>query len=136
MSKDTYSNLKQVNVVTPQAVGTTGIAGGKLSSAIDRKGYGAVTFLGSRGVSAAATDTINWVLYEADATDATFTSVADVDLIGTETGAKMTGSAATIGKLGYKGNKRYLKLRLYGLGTATSVVAAMAVMRPIHLPAA
>ena len=136
MSKDSYSNLKPITAVTPAAVGTTGIAGGKLSAAIDRKGYGAVTFINMRGVSAAATDTINHVLYEADATDATFTSVADVDLIGTELGARMLGSTASISKLGYKGNKRYLKIRLYGLGTATSIVSSAAVLRPIHLPAA
>lgn len=136
MTKDTYSNLKPITAVTPAAVGTTGIAGGKLSATLDRKGYGAVTFVAMRGVSAAATDTINFVVYEADATDATFTSVADADLIGTELGARMLGSTASISKLGYKGNKRYLKIRAYGLGTATSVVSVSAQMRPIHLPAA
>jgi hypothetical protein len=136
MTKDTYSNMKPVTAVAPVAVGTTGVAGGKLSAAIDRKGYGAVTFVTARGVSAAATDTINHVVYESDATNATFTSVADADLIGTEAGAVMTGSAALVSKIGYKGNKRYLKLRLYGLGTATSPVSAVALMRPIHMPAA
>jgi hypothetical protein len=136
MTKDTYSNLKVLTAVAPVAVGTTGIAGGKLSASIDRKGYGAVTFVAARGVSAAATDTINLVMYEADATNATYTSVADADLIGTEAGAVLLGSAAAISKLGYKGIKRYLKLRLYGLGTATSPVSASVQMRPIHMPAA
>jgi len=30
--------------------------------------------------------------------------------------------------VGYNGNKRYLKIRLFGTGTATAVVAATAVL--------
>ena len=36
--KDMHNNVNVINVVTPAAVGTTGIAGGKLSSIIDRQG--------------------------------------------------------------------------------------------------
>lgn len=127
ISKDIHNNVKVVNVVTPAAVGTTGIAGGKLSAAIDRKGYGSIEFVFHSGASASAADTITPLVYEADATGDTFTSVANADLLGTE--AALTLSAAgQIGKIGYKGTKRYVKLRLYGTGTATAIVAATAVL--------
>jgi hypothetical protein len=126
--RDMYNNIKVVRAVVPAAVGTTGAANGTLSAAIDRRGYDSLAFVMSRGVSAAATDTINVVVLEADATNGSFTSVADADLNGTEAGAVMLGNTATQSKIGYNGNKRYVKLRLYGIGTATCIVQGTAVM--------
>jgi hypothetical protein len=126
--RDMYNNIKVVRAVGPAAVGTTGAANGTLSPVIDRRGYDSLAFVMSRGVSAAATDTINIVVLEADATNGTFTSVADADLNGTEAGNVMLGNAVDESKIGYIGNKRYVKLRLYGIGTATCVVAGIAVM--------
>lgn len=126
ISQDLHNNIKVVIAVTPAAVGTTGIAGGKLSAAIDRKGYGSAEFVYQSGTSASAADTITPVVYEGDTTDGSFTSVASGNLLGAETA--LTLSAAGIKRVGYKGNKRYLKLRLYGTGTATAIVAANAVL--------
>lgn len=126
--RDMHSNITVVAAIAPQTVSTTGAAGGRTSGIIDRRGYDAVEFFAARGVSAAATDTVNFLLTEANATNATFTSVADADLRGTEAGAVMLGSTAAVSKLGYVGNKRYLKLKLYGLGTATSIVSAVAAL--------
>lgn len=128
--KDMHKNISVLNVITPQAVGTTGIAGGKLSGIIDRQGYESAEFIYQSGASASVADTINPVVYEAAATGDTFTSVADADLIGGENALTLT--AAKAAKCGYRGNKRYLKLRLYGLGTATAVVAAAAVLGNPH----
>lgn len=143
MSRDLHNNVKVVNAITPAAVGTTGIAGGKLSAAIDRLGYQGVEFVIGYGTSAAVTDVVTPIVYESDASTGGFTSVADANLIGTEAGAAypaVTGRASGVSqnfatKLGYKGDKRYLKLRLYGVGTATCVVAASAVLHtPRHAP--
>lgn len=131
--KDMHSNINVVKAIDPAVVGTTGIAGGKLSAAIDRKGYESLEFVMARGVSAAATDTINAVVYEADATNGSFTSVADADLKGTEAGAVLLGSGGAVSRVGYIGSKRYLKVRLYGIGTATAVVSAIAVQGHPHL---
>lgn len=120
--RDLYSNIKVVHAITPQAVGTTGIAGGKLSAVLDRQGYDSVCFAYSSGASASVADTITPVVYECATTGGSFTSVAADDLNGTE--AALTLTAAKSGKVGYRGNLRYLKLRLYGTGTATAVVAA------------
>lgn len=123
--KDLYSNIKVIHAISPQAVGTSGIAGGKLSAVLDRQGYDRVCFLYSSGASASVADTITPVVYECATTGGSFTSVADADLNGTE--AALTLTAAKSGKVGYRGNKRYLKLRLYGTGTATAIVGAVMV---------
>lgn len=124
--RDMHNNISVLHAITPQAVGTSGIAGGKLSGALDRRGFRSVEFIYSSGASASAADTITPVVYEGDTTDGSFTSVANADLLGTE--AALTLTAAKSGRVGYIGNKRYLKLRLYGTGTATAVVAAVAVL--------
>lgn len=124
--RDMHNNISVLHAITPAAVGTTGIAGGKLSGALDRRGFRSVEFIYSSGASASAADTITPVMYEGDTTDGSFTSVANADLLGTE--AALTLTAAKSGRVGYIGNKRYLKLRLYGTGTATAVVAAVAVL--------
>lgn len=126
--KDMHKNIKVVHVVKPVAVGTTGIAGGQLSGIIDRRGYNSVEFLFNSGGSASVADTIVPVVYEAATTGASFTSVANADLIGDETALTLTTAAGKGKSIGYRGNKRYLKLRLYGVGTATALVAAMAVL--------
>jgi hypothetical protein len=120
--RDLHNSIKRLIAITPQAVGTTGAANGKLSGIIDRKGYESVEFVYSSGASASVADTITPVVLEADATNGSFTSVADADLVGTE--AAITLSAAATKNVGYIGLKRYLKLRLYGLGTATAIVGA------------
>lgn len=124
--KDMHNNISIVNVITPQAVGTTGIGGGKLSGIIDRQGFGSVEFAYQSGASASVADTIVPVVYEAAATGDSFTSVANADLLGTESAITLT--AAGVKRVGYAGSKRYLKLRLYGVGTATAIVAATAVL--------
>jgi hypothetical protein len=133
--KDLHKNISVVHVIKPVAVGTTGIAGGQLSAVIDRRGYDSVEFLFNAGGSASVADTINPVVYESAATGSGFTSVANADLIGDETALTLTTSAGKAKGIGYRGNKRYLKLRLYGLGTATALVAATAILaRPNIAP--
>jgi hypothetical protein len=124
--RDMHNNISVLHAITPQAVGTSGIAGGKLSSALDRRGFESVEFIYSSGASASVADTITPVIYEGDTTNGSFTSVATADLLGTE--AALTLTAAKSGRVGYNGNKRYLKIRLYGTGTATAVVAATAIL--------
>lgn len=130
--KDMHKNIKVVHVIKPVAVGTTGIGGGQLSGVIDRRGYEAVEFVFNAGGSASVADTIVPVVYESAATGSGFTSVANADLIGDETALTLTTAAGKAKGIGYRGNKRYLKLRVYGVGTATALVAAMAVLGNPH----
>jgi len=131
--RDMHNNISVIHAITPQAIGTTGIAGGKLSNFLDRRGFETAEFVYQSGASASVADTINPVVYECDTTGGTFTSVADADLLGTE--AAITLTAAATKKVGYQGRKPYLKLRLYGLGTATAIVAASLVLgKPNRAP--
>lgn len=125
--KDMHSNIKVITAITPAAVGTSGAAGGKLSAAIDRRGYESAEFVFNYSTTANTGDTITPIVYESDtATSAGFTAVADADLIGTE--AALTLPAAGASKIGYRGNKRYIGIRLYGTGHATGTVAAIAIL--------
>ena len=124
--KDMHSNIKIVNAITPQAVGTTGSGGGKTSAVIDRRGFESVEFVFQSGLSLATSDTITPVITESNATGSGFGSRA----------ARTLG-AAFANSIGYRGNKRYLKLQLYGVGTATAIVSANAVMGdPSNAPVA
>lgn len=136
--KDLHSNVKIVRLIEPKAIGTTGAANGSLSAVLDRKGFNSVEIIALHGTAGATGDTTTAIVYESDsATAASFTSVADADLIGTEAAiglpaqatARTSGTGMNIAKgIGYRGNKRYLRLRLYGLGHATGLVGAVAVL--------
>lgn len=128
---DLHNNVKLLRSITPAAVGTTGIANGKLGPVIDTKGYGGVEFINAFGTSAAVTDVVNCIVYECSTSDGTFTSVADTNLLGTEAAAsypaanpRVSGTSQNMTvKVGYRGSQRYVKSRLYGIGTATCVVS-------------
>lgn len=133
--KDLHNNITVLPAITPQAVGTSGIAGGKLSAILDRRGYDAAEFIYSYGATATVADAITAVVYEAAATGDSFTSVANADLLGSE-GPTLI-AAAGAGRIGYVGNKRYLKIRLYGTGHATGIVSAALVLgHPASAPTA
>lgn len=131
--KDMHNNIKVVHAISPQAIGTTGAANGKLSAVIDRQGFESVEFVFSSGASASVADTINPIVYESDtATVAGFAAVDDADLLGLEEAQKLTLTAAGSSRIGYRGNKRYVGIRLYGLGTATAIVSAAAILGDPH----
>lgn len=125
--RDMHNNITVVHAITPQAIGTTGAANGKLSAVIDRRGYDSCEFIFSSGTTGTTGDTITPIVYESDtATTAGFAAVADADLVGLETALTLT--AAKTGKVGYQGNKRYVGIRIYGVGTATAIVSATAIL--------
>lgn len=136
--KDLHSKIKIVRMIDPQAIGTSGIANGSLSVVVDRRGYQSAEIIALHGTAGATGDVTNAIVYESDsATAASFTSVADKDLIGTEAAiglpAQATARTSGVGKniakgIGYRGSKRYLRLRLYGVGHATGLVGAIAVL--------
>lgn len=135
--KDLHNNIKVVRAIEPKAVGTTGAANGSLSPAIDLQGYNSCEFVISHGTAGATGDTTGVIIYECATVSGSYTSVADGDLLGTEAaaGLPVEATARTSGvgknittKLGYVGNKRFVKIRLYGLGHATGIVAANAIL--------
>ena len=129
---DLHDNIKQVLAVAPVALGAIGDNTGRV---IDRKSYAGVEFLIEYGDIATTGTVVTPVLYAADTTGA-LASVADTDLIGTEAlaglaaGARASGTGKLVTKrLGYKGNKRYVRLNLNGSGTTSAgIIAASAVL--------
>ena len=126
--KDLHKSIKVLTAIYPRAVGTTGAGNGVESPVLDRRGFESVEFVMSAGGSANAADTVTPVITESNATGSGFTSVAAADLIGDETALTLATAAGQSKSIGYRGNKRYLKIKLYGIGTATALVAANAVM--------
>lgn len=121
--KDLHENMKQVLALNAVALGATGANAGAI---IDRKGYGGVEFVIGYGSITTTGTVVTALLKEGDVTG-TLTSVADADLIGTETLASLVAGARAAGtgkelckRLGYKGSKRYLQLTLTGTGTTSA----------------
>jgi hypothetical protein len=141
---DLHNNIRVLRAISPVAIGTTGSGGGKTSPAIDLQGYQGVEFITHYGVLSAATEVITVVVKECDTVSGSYTSVADADLVGTEAlaglgaAARVSGSTQNVAKrVGYIGNKRYVKLQMWAAGTATALIAAEAVLHtPRILPTA
>lgn len=126
--RDLHNNINFVESISPVAIGATGT--GKTGVVVDRRGYDAVELLISYGAITATGATFTPTLMEGDATGS-MTSVADVDLLGTEAGAGIAAGARTDGstenvtkRLGYRGKKRYVQARLNSTVTAGTPVAA------------
>jgi hypothetical protein len=128
-----HNNIRAVRSISPVAAGTTGT--GKTGTIVDRQGYGGVEFIFDYGTVTATNATITVTLLEGDVTG-TMTSVADADLIGTEALASLTattprtsGVSKNVSKrLGYKGIKRYVQAKMVPTVTATTPIAATAIL--------
>ncbi len=101
-------------------------------TAVDRIGFNSVTFHVFTGtVTDAGTATgITWVLSESD-DNSSYSAVADADLDGLEADLAITldtSDNAVIGKLGYIGSKRYLKLTPTGTTGTDAAVKAVAIL--------
>lgn len=124
INKDLHSNIKQLLALAPVAAGATGTSAGKI---IDRQNYGGVEFLIGYGAISTTGSAVAVVVKEGDVTG-TLTSVADADLIGTETLAGVAaGTPKTSGvsqnvvkRIGYKGIKRYVQVSVVNTGTTSA----------------
>lgn len=126
-TNDLHNNLKLTRAISPvSTTGNTAIVG----AIIDRQGFGALEFAVTLGTVATAGTTYTALLDEGDASDLTGSNaVADADLIGTEALASFVDSEVnTTKKLGYKGNKRYVRLTMTPAGnTGASTMSAVAI---------
>ncbi len=106
------------------------------SKVIDRRGYNGVEFIFAYGLTASAVDTHTVTILESDsATTGTFTSVADANLAGTEALAGCAAAALTSGvrvnvakRIGYLGNKRYVRAYAVAAGSATTLGSCVALL--------
>lgn len=117
-----HSNIKQMRVAGPVAIGANATVSGKV---IDRLGYEGCEFVVGYGAIVTTGTVVTLVVKEGDVTG-TLTSVADADLLGTEALASRLGGATTSGtgsnvakRVGYKGNKRYVTVDAVKTGTTS-----------------
>jgi len=134
MFHDLHNNTHVKRVISPVAVGVTGT--GLTGKIIDRQGYGGVEFIVAYGTATATGYTNTITVLEGDTTGA-LTSVADIDLLGTEVLASMaaqatartSGTGINVSKsIGYKGNKRYVTIREVPTATAAAIIGVDAIL--------
>jgi len=121
MTRDLYNNLKVAVSVLPVAPGVTTVEG----TGIDTQGFDEGVIVLSADGDVVGT----WSLEESDNNSA-FTAVSATDTIGTNGGAIADGA-----KLGYIGNKRYIRPSIV-VGTDGVVGALGLLSRPIVAPVA
>ncbi|MEX1234311.1 MAG: hypothetical protein WEB56_04910 [Roseovarius sp.] len=133
---DLHSNMRALRVIGPVAIGANATKTGKI---IDRQGYGGIEFVASYGAVTTTGSIVTLVAFEGDVTG-TMTSVADANMLGTEvlaslpaTTPRTSGVAQNVTKrLGYKGNKRYV--RVDSVSTGTTSVGCVGVAAVLHSP--
>jgi hypothetical protein len=133
--KDLHNNSRTKTVISPLAIGANAT---KTGIVVDRQGYGGVEFIASYGAVTTTGTIVTMVVFEGDVTG-TLTSVADTDLLGTEAlfsllaGARVAGTGKEVTKrIGYIGNKRYV--RVNAVQTGTTSVGVVAVAAVLHSP--
>lgn len=138
---DPKNGLKAIRVISPIAVGTTGT--GQTGKIVDRQGYlGPVLFSVGYGTITATAAVLTVTVKEGDATGS-LTSVADIDLIGTESDAGLAAAATrtsgtsknAVKTIGYKGAKRYVQVNVKSTATAGVPVSVTAFLQPTSRPA-
>jgi hypothetical protein len=129
--RDIHNSIRVLTAIPPKAIGTSGATNGSLSGILDTKGYDSHEFIINHGIVGATGDTTTPVILESATTGGTFTSVSNDDLLGTEAAASLPAAPRVSGstqnfstKIGYRGTKRFLRIRLFGVGHATGIVSA------------
>ena len=107
--RDLHNHLKFTPALNPAAGADNTVRTG---TDIDRLGYESIEFVIQTGALPDADATFTVEVQESDAGGgAGYTAVADADLIGTESQASFTFAADnSIRKIGYKGNKRFVRV--------------------------
>ena len=129
---DLHNRTRAVTAIVPAAIGANAT---KTGVVVDRQGYGGVEWVISYGSVTTTGSVVTVVAFEGDVTG-TLTSIADTALLGTEAlaslaaGARVAGTGKEVVKrLGYVGNKRYVRLNVVQTGvTSVGVVGAAAVL--------
>jgi hypothetical protein len=134
--RDLHNNVDIVAVLPPVTVGTTGT--GRTGSVIDVRGYDSVELAINYGAILATAATFTVTVLEGDVTG-TMTSVADADLLGTESAAGLAAATRTDGstenvskRIGYIGSKRYLRADVKSTATAGTPVSVNAILARAH----
>lgn len=126
--KDLYSNVGTEAAVVPATLIAT-----NTSAAIDLQGYDSALVIIQTG-AIAASGNFTPKLTECATSGGTYTDVAADDLNGT---FATVLAASTVYRVGYRGNKRFIKTVLT-LNSGTSIVAGVVIVKgnPANVPVA
>jgi hypothetical protein len=128
---DLHNNIRVMPSISPIAIGANATKTGVI---VDRQGFSSVEFIASYG-SVTTTGTVaTLVIKEGDVTG-TMTSVADADLLGTETLASLLAATPrtagttkeVVKRVGYKGLKRYVQALVVSTGVTSVGCVGVAV---------
>lgn len=107
---DLHNNLKFSRGLSPVAATTDNTA--YVSQVIDRQGFDSLEFVWLAGSLADVDATFTLLVEESDS-NFSGSTVAAADLLGTTTGgAPLLSSDNQVGKIGYKGTKRYVRVTI------------------------
>ena len=125
--RDLHHNFHVVNANPPSVhAASTDVPG----TAVDLQGYDACEFVISGGAlhgNDRATDQVTVVIQERHLSTGTWTTVADIDLIGSQAGAALEQDPNnSIKKVGYIGSRRYVRINVANAAGGTSAASVMA----------
>ena len=127
---DTRNDAEYALALSATLSGTTPATGG----AIDMQGWQSVTFTVSTGTvtDAGTASGFAFEVQESDAQTSGYTAVADADLIGLESALTVTDDTddnVLVGSIGYRGDKRYLRIVATGTTGTDAAVTVHAIKR-------
>jgi hypothetical protein len=135
--RDLHNNIDVKRAISPVSVSDTTA---QVSQIIDRAGYESLEFVIAIGSVADADATFTVLVEDGDASDLTgAAAVADAYLLGTEALAGFQyDDDNEVRKIGYIGNKRYVRLTITPVGNASAaLLSAVAVLgHPASVPTA
>ena len=130
--RDLHNNVKVSRAISPvNETGTTAL----VSQIIDTKDYDSLEFVIATGSLADANATYTVLVEDGDNASLTDNAaVVDAQLIGTEAGAAFQfDDDNEVRKIGYIGNKRYVRLTITPVGNSgDSYISAVAVQGHAH----
>jgi len=114
--RDLHNNIKAEVALDTAAISSDTTTAGNI---IDMQGFGSVEFVMQSGTLTDGTYTP--LIEEGDASNLSdAAAVADSDLLGTEANAAFASTDDNaVNKIGYIGNKRYVRLSIVSSGTST-----------------
>ena len=123
MRFDIHNEVLQKPAFNPATINSDTTTTGAI---IDTQGFEALEFVMQAGTISAGTFTP--LIEESDAADLSGSNaVADADLLGTEAAAALSASN-TAKRVGYRGDKRYVRLSIVSASSANGVVGALAIL--------
>ncbi len=124
MKRDLYSNIGLAQAIVPAVKSAAGDG-----IAIDTKGYSSIAFIVNTGAIASDGD-FGVAIQESDTTTGGDFTAAGAEFV--DSNAPATLAASSIYKLGYRGNKRYVRLQLTKAGGTSIALGAVAVLGHPH----